>query len=88
MFNLGGFDGTKGWCLVRANDDTDDPGNWDGDDPKQVLGMSSHVHNGYAGYNSDGGFDGGLCCEFQLQFHSLLGWYAFWKGRGLDLEVL
>jgi hypothetical protein len=32
--------------------------------------------------------DGGLCCKFELQFHSLLGWYVFWKGRVLDSEVL
>jgi hypothetical protein len=59
-----------------------------GNDPKPVLGVSSHVRNGCAGYDSGGSFDCRLCCKFKLQFHSLLGWYAFWKGRGLDSEVL
>jgi hypothetical protein len=57
-------------------------------DPKPVLGVSTHMRNGCASYDGYGGFDCRLCCKIKLQFHSLLGWYAFWKGRGLDLEVL
>jgi hypothetical protein len=83
------FNGAKGWCLVNADDDTNDTNNLGSNDLKPVLGVSSHVGNGCASYNSNGGFDCRLCCRFELQFHSLLGWYyAFWKGRGLDLEVL
>jgi hypothetical protein len=51
------------------------------------LGVSSHARNGCASYDGDGGIDCWLCCEIKLQFHSLLGWYAFWKGWSLHLEV-